>query len=88
MAGVLSRGVERTSIGARPLVRVYSRRQLRKMLSAAGFRDVHTTVRHFNVDDTPLSAWAASHVERVPSAAALDRVGRIGGWYLIGYGTR
>ncbi len=29
MAGVLSRGVEYSSIGARPLVRVYSPRQVR-----------------------------------------------------------
>lgn len=88
MAGVLSRNVEQTSIGARPLVRVYSSRQLRAMLVAAGFTNVGTVVRHFNVEDTPMSAWAASRVARLSSPAVLDRLGRIGGWYLIGYGTR
>jgi ubiquinone/menaquinone biosynthesis C-methylase UbiE len=88
MAGVLSRNVESSSIGARPLVRVYSSRQLRKMFSAAGFRNVHTTVRHFNLDDTPLTAWAAGRIQRLHSPAVLDRIGRIGGWYLVGYGTR
>jgi len=88
MAGVLSRGVERTSIGARPLVRVYDARRLRRLLAAAGFVDVHTTVRHFNVEDTPPTAWAARHIRALRSPAVLDRIGRIGGWYLIGYGTR
>lgn len=88
MAGVLSRGVERSSIGARPLVRVYSSRQLRRMLRDAGFAEVHTTVRHLNVGDTPPTDWAARRVRWLSSPAVLDRIGRIGGWYLIGYGTR
>jgi ubiquinone/menaquinone biosynthesis C-methylase UbiE len=88
MTGVLSRSVERSSIGARPLVRVYDAPQLRRMLREAGFRDVHTTVRHFNAHDTPPTAWAARHVRALRSPAVLDRIGRIGGWYLIGYGTR
>lgn len=88
MAGVLSRSVERSSIGARPLVRVYDARRLRGLLAGAGFVDVHTTVRHFNVEDTPPTAWAARHVRALRSPAVLDRIGRIGGWYLIGYGTR
>jgi ubiquinone/menaquinone biosynthesis C-methylase UbiE len=88
MAGVLSRGVERSSIDARPLVRVYGARQLRKLLRDAGFASVHTAVRHFNVDDTPVTAWAVGHSEWLSSPAVLDRIGRIGGWYLIGYGTR
>ena len=37
---ILAGGVEGSSIEARPLVRVYSRRQLRRMMSATGFRDV------------------------------------------------
>ncbi|HSZ15134.1 MAG TPA: class I SAM-dependent methyltransferase [Solirubrobacteraceae bacterium] len=88
MTGVLSRGVERSSIGARPLARVYSPRQLRAMLRDAGFVDVRTTVRHFNVDDTPLTAWAARKVQGLGAQAVLDRIGRIGGWYVIGYGSR
>jgi len=88
MGGVLSRGVEQSSIGARPLVRVYSSPELRRMLRDAGFREIHTTVRHFNVEDTPPTAWAASHFEWLRAPAVLERLGRIGGWYVIGYGTR
>jgi ubiquinone/menaquinone biosynthesis C-methylase UbiE len=88
MAGVLSRGVERSSIGARPLVRVYGPRELRDMLTAAGFVDVHTKVRHFNVEDTPLSFWAANRIKALHSPYIRDRIGQIGGWYLTGYGRR
>jgi ubiquinone/menaquinone biosynthesis C-methylase UbiE len=88
MAGVLSRNIEQTSIGARPLVRVYSSNQLRKMLVDAGFGAVRTTMRHFNASDTPFTAWAAARLGWSPSPAVLDRAGRIGGWYLIGHGTR
>jgi ubiquinone/menaquinone biosynthesis C-methylase UbiE len=45
MEGVLSRGVEFSSIGARPLVRVYSPKQARELMTAAGFVSVSTTVR-------------------------------------------
>jgi ubiquinone/menaquinone biosynthesis C-methylase UbiE len=88
MAGVLSRGVERSSIEARPLVCVYSPRKLRRMLAAAGFTGIHTTVRHFKAHDTPLSYWAANRIKAFRSPAVLDRMGRIGGWYVIGYGIR
>jgi ubiquinone/menaquinone biosynthesis C-methylase UbiE len=88
MAGVLSRNVELTSVGARPLVRVYSPRQLRGLLRTTGFDGVRTGVRHFHAEDTPLTAWIARSSARFPSPAILDRVGRIGGWYVIGRGTR
>jgi ubiquinone/menaquinone biosynthesis C-methylase UbiE len=87
MAGVLSRNIEQTSIGARPLVRVYSPRQLHRMLAAAGFVGVRTAVRHFDVGDTPFTAWAAARLGWLPSQATLDRIGRIGGWYVIGSGA-
>jgi ubiquinone/menaquinone biosynthesis C-methylase UbiE len=88
MAGVLSRNVEQTSIGARPLVRVYSSAQLGEMLCDAGFLDVHIAVRHFQAGDTPLTALVADRTQWLSSPAVLDRLGRIGGWYVIGYGTR
>jgi hypothetical protein len=87
MEGVLSAGVEYTSIGARPLVRVYSRRRLRAMMDAAGFAEVDIHARHFHLVDTPVThplrrlRWA--HNGRV-----LDRIGRIGGWYVIGRGIK
>jgi ubiquinone/menaquinone biosynthesis C-methylase UbiE len=88
MHGVLSANIERSSIGARPLVRVYSAPQLRKMLVEAGFTNVRSTVRHFHIEDTPLSMWVAARVGWLDSPGVLDRIGRIGGWYVIGYGTR
>ena len=88
MSGVLSRGVERSSIEARPLVRVYSPRVLRRMLAAAGFTGIRTTMRHFNAWDTPLSFWATNRISALGAPAVLNRIGRIGGWYVIGYGTR
>jgi ubiquinone/menaquinone biosynthesis C-methylase UbiE len=88
MAGVLARGVERTSIDARPLVRVYSPHRLRRMLRDAGFAHVHTRVRGFNVNDDPLSATLARHTGLLDSPGVRELLGRIGGWYVIGVGDR
>lgn len=88
MEGVLARSVERTSIGARPLVRVYSAPQLRRMLTDAGFTDVRTCVRGFNAEDTPISTWVSRHTRLLDSPAVRDRIGRIGGWYVVGVGQR
>lgn len=87
MAGVLSRNIEHSSIGARPLVRVYSPRQLRGLMTAAGFTAVTTEVRHFQPSDTFLTGW----LRRLPRARwerPLDRVGRLAGWYVVGRGRR
>lgn len=88
MSAVLSGGVEHSSIGARPLVRVYAPRRVRQLLKAADFAQVETCVRHFKPED----AWPTAHLEPfVPALRnpkVLDRVGRIGGWYVIGRGRR
>jgi SAM-dependent methyltransferase len=88
MEAVLSHGVERTSIDARPLVRVYSPPQLRRMLLSAGFLDVHTSVHGFSVEDTPISTWLARNTRLLDSPAVRERIGRIGGWYVVGVGQR
>lgn len=88
MAGVLSRNVEFSKIGARPLVRVYSPRQVRKALRAAGFDDVTTTVRHMNLEDAFPIAVLARRVKALRDPALLDRIGRRAGWYVIGRGVR
>jgi ubiquinone/menaquinone biosynthesis C-methylase UbiE len=88
MAGVLSRNVEHSTIGARPLVRVYSPRQLRRALRAAGFADVTTTVRHLHVDDAFPLAILARRIPKLRDPAVLDRIGRHAGWYVIGRGVR
>jgi ubiquinone/menaquinone biosynthesis C-methylase UbiE len=71
--GDLLARVEVSSIDAKPLVRVYSRRQLRRMMRAAGFVDVRLAVRHESSDLTPLLRSRRLH----------DVVGRHFGWYLI-----
>jgi ubiquinone/menaquinone biosynthesis C-methylase UbiE len=88
MAGVLSRNVEFSQVGARPLVRVYSPRQVRRALRAAGFADVTSTVRHMNVDDAFPLTLLAPRVPKLRDPALLDRLGRRAGWYVIGRGVR
>ena len=88
MAGVLSRGVEYSSIGARPLVRVYSPRQMRELMRHAGFADVTTTVRHFQPTDTPVTYVLRRWVKALEDPDVLDRIGRIGGWYVVATGTK
>ncbi|MGH3072154.1 MAG: class I SAM-dependent methyltransferase [Gaiellaceae bacterium] len=88
MAGVLSRGVEYSSIGARPLVRVYSPRQLRRLMAGAGFDGVHVAVRHFQPTDTPVTYVLRRWVRALENPRVLDRIGRVGGWYLVATGTK
>jgi len=73
MAGVLSGGVEWTSIGARPLVRVYTRRSVTRMLRRAGFINVRTWVSPFRPADSPLT-------RRLPASWPLG-----GGWYIVAH---
>jgi ubiquinone/menaquinone biosynthesis C-methylase UbiE len=88
MEGVLSRGVERSSIGARPLVRVYSRPQLRRMLRDAGFDSPRTRVGVFNTVDTPISDLLARRTRLLDDRRVLEWLGRAGGWYVLGIGRR
>lgn len=87
MAGVLSRVVEYSSIGARPLVRVYSARQLRELMAQAGFVDVNVAVRHFQPGDTPVTHLLRRRVRALQNPRVLDRIGRIDGWYVVARGV-
>jgi hypothetical protein len=86
MRGVLSSGVEYTHIGARPLVRVYSPAQTRQLMLQAHFRDVRVRVYHFTYRDTPLTAILGRFVGALRNPRFLDRVGRVGGWYVVARG--
>jgi ubiquinone/menaquinone biosynthesis C-methylase UbiE len=88
MTGVLSRGVEYSSIGARPLVRVYTGKEMRKLMRQAGFENVSTTVRHFQATDTPVTYVLRRWLKALKDPRVLDRIGRIGGWYVVARGSR
>jgi ubiquinone/menaquinone biosynthesis C-methylase UbiE len=88
MAGVLSRGVEVSSVGARPLVRVYSPRQMRRHLSSAGFTSVATALRHFDPGDTFLTAALARRWSALRRDDVLERIGRGAGWYVVATAVR
>jgi ubiquinone/menaquinone biosynthesis C-methylase UbiE len=85
--GVMSQTVERTSVGARPLVHAYAPREVAAMLRAAGFRDVRTFVRHFQSNDTPPTK-ALSVIGIELPAGVRERLGRLAGWYVVATGTR
>ena len=87
MPAVLSAGVERTSIGARPLVRVYSPREVANRMKRAGFGEVTTVVRHFSWGDIPYGQL----IERFTpftSSSLQERIGQICGWYVTGMGRK
>jgi 2-polyprenyl-3-methyl-5-hydroxy-6-metoxy-1,4-benzoquinol methylase len=87
MSRVLARRVEAGAreSDARPLVRVYSPRQVRRLLERVGLQDVRVFVRHYRAGDSPLTyAWR----NRGLDARLLDRIGRIAGWYVVGVGIK
>ena len=88
MEAVLSRGVERSSIGARPLVRVYTPPQLRRMLRGAGFEEARTQVGVFNPVETPITDLLARRTSLLHSPRVRNWLGHVGGWYVVGIGRR
>jgi SAM-dependent methyltransferase len=88
MAGVLSRGVERSSIDARPLVRAYTPGEVRRLLDDAGYVDVTTAVGVFNTIDTPITDVLARRTHLLDDRRTLDWLGHVGGWYVLGRGRR
>lgn len=81
--GLLSAGVETSSIGARPLVRVYSPSEVRAALQRAGFVGVHAEVRHFHWADVP-----GGRVLGDRAAGLTKAIGRAAGWYVVGMGRK
>jgi hypothetical protein len=88
MSALLSRNVEVSSIGARPLVNVYTPGEMRRHLEAAGFTDVGTSVSHFHPGDTFITAGLAARLPVFRRRRILDALGRLGGWYVIATGSR
>lgn len=88
MSGILSSGVERTSIGARPLVNVYRPREVRAMLWDAGFIDVQINIRHFRSNDAFPYSYASRWIPRPRDPELLDSIGRRAGWYVVARAVR
>lgn len=86
MSGVMSANVERSSIGARPLVNTYTPRQVRALLRDAGFSETATTVRQFMPEDVTLYDLAAKRLPVLRRKRILRALGRTGGWYVVGTG--
>jgi 2-polyprenyl-3-methyl-5-hydroxy-6-metoxy-1,4-benzoquinol methylase len=87
MSRVLARRVEAGAreSDARPLVRVYSPRQVRRLLERVGLQDVRVFVRHYRASDSPLTyAWR----NRGLHPRLLNSIGRIAGWYVVGVGVK
>jgi 2-polyprenyl-3-methyl-5-hydroxy-6-metoxy-1,4-benzoquinol methylase len=87
MRRVLARRVEAGAreSNARPLVKVYSSRQVQHLLERVGLQDVRVFVRHYRAADSPLTyAWR----HRGLDPRLLDWIGRVAGWYIIGVGTK
>lgn len=86
MAGVLSGGVEFSTIGARPLVRVYTRRQVQHLMRRAGLIEVSTALRQFKLEDAFPYALLSRVLPGLRRPAALEAVARRAGWYVVAFG--
>jgi ubiquinone/menaquinone biosynthesis C-methylase UbiE len=81
MTNVLSRNVERSSIRARPLVRVYSRNALNQLLAEAGFTNITVTPSPFRALDTFITRYLPRGTRKSLSRLPI-------GWYLTARGER
>ncbi len=79
--------IEYTTSGAAPLVNVYSKREVRHRLEAAGFLVRGTWVRKLVKEDLPGIPGSGPLWSMVPQQW-LDALGRRWGWYLIARGIK
>lgn len=87
MRGVLSAGVERSSIRARPLVVVFTPARARALLRRAGFSAVASEVRHFRWGDLPYGGFV-ERLRPLRQRALQDAIGRVAGWYVVARGQK
>jgi len=79
--------IEYTTSDARPLVNVYGRREVRRMLRNAGFAVEALWVRKLVVEDLPGLPVVGRLWKHVPRSW-LDAAGRLFGWYVIARARR
>ena len=88
MANVLSRNVEFSTSGGRPLVRVYTPHAVRRALRATEFKDVRTVVRGFHHDSAFPVHILSQRFPKLKDPEVEDRIGRVAGWYVVARATR
>jgi ubiquinone/menaquinone biosynthesis C-methylase UbiE len=64
----------------------HSPREARALMRDAGFMAVTTQVRQFKAQDTFITLFLEPFVKPLRDPNVLDRIGRIGGWYVIASG--
>jgi SAM-dependent methyltransferase len=74
--------IEASSSSSHPIVNVYSRRAVVRMLADAGFVNRAIAVRKLVAEDLPAPGFLWGVWKRVP-LAWLDRIGRRWGWYVV-----
>jgi ubiquinone/menaquinone biosynthesis C-methylase UbiE len=79
--------IEYTTSNERPVVNVYSRRQLRKILVDTGFAVESIQARKLVAQDLPSLPLLDKVWPRIPQSW-LDRVGMLLGWYLVAKAKR
>lgn len=88
MAAVLSSGIPWSSPDAGLSVRVFSRRQLRRLIEDAGFRVHQIGVRGFSPTHFVPLALIAERVSLLRNPRLDERLGRLVGWYVFADATR
>jgi ubiquinone/menaquinone biosynthesis C-methylase UbiE len=88
MTAVLSRNISWAERDSCPLVRVHSRRQLRRELERVGFRDVATSVHGFYPDSMTLTALLGRLLPARWRTALYPRLEATVGWYLAARARR
>ena len=79
--------IEFTTSSSLPLVNVYTRRQLRERLRAAGFRGDEMYVRKLVAADLPDIPVLRRLWARIPQRV-LDKLGKRWGWYVIAHAVK
>lgn len=80
--------IEYTTSGELPLVNVYSRGQLRKLLKEAGFLVKETWVRKLNIEDLASVPLVGGKLGQLIPPTVLSFVGRWFGWYVIAHAVK
>ncbi len=74
--------IESSAANASPIVNVYSKREIRKILAAQGFSPVSISSRKCTPDDLPGDARLVALYRKIPQFV-YDALSRVAGWYLI-----